>query len=132
MIILLLVCCASVCFSCAETIDSNHSDCPEKCVCRKVNDNGSLLKVKCGGLPQVKLTSIKELNFDNIKYDVVQLYVLLVAPFSVTCDCSVLRTVFSFKFNSNFVFSLCTGTSVKSKFRPLRPSILPISPICDA
>lgn len=77
LLILLLVCCASVRFSCAETIDSNHSDCPEKCVCRKVNDNGSLLKVKCGGLPQVKLTSIKELNFDNIKYDVVQLYVFL-------------------------------------------------------
>lgn len=74
-LILLLVCCASVCLLVAETIDSNHSDCPEKCVCRKVNDNGSLLKVKCGGLPQVKLTSIKELNFDSIKYDVVQLYV---------------------------------------------------------
>lgn len=73
--LILLLVCASVCLLFAENTEINHSDCPEKCVCRKVNDNGSLLKVKCGGLPQVKLTSIKELNFDNIKYDVVQLYV---------------------------------------------------------
>lgn len=70
---ILLLVCASVCFIYSETIESNHSDCPEKCVCRRINDNGSLLKVKCGGLPQTKLTTIKELNFDNIKYDVVQL-----------------------------------------------------------
>ncbi|XP_031627751.1 adhesion G protein-coupled receptor A3 [Contarinia nasturtii] len=72
LFILLLVC-ASVRFIYAENIENNYSDCPEKCACRKINDNGSLLKVKCGGLPQNKLTSIKEINFDNIKYDVVQL-----------------------------------------------------------
>lgn len=75
--IILLLLCASVCFVHSENIETNHSDCPDKCVCRKVNDNGSQLKVKCGGLPQVKLTTIKDINFDNIKYDVVQLYVCL-------------------------------------------------------
>lgn len=73
--IILLLLCASVNFVFSQNIETNHSDCPEKCVCRKVNDNGSQLKVKCGGLPQVKLTSIKEINFDIIRYDVVQLYV---------------------------------------------------------
>lgn len=72
-ILIALLVCASVCLLFAQNIEINHSDCPEKCVCRKINDNGSLLKVKCGGSPQLKVNSIKELNFDHIKYDVVQL-----------------------------------------------------------
>lgn len=72
-IVKILLVCASVCLVFAENIESNHSDCPEKCVCRKINDNGSLLKVKCGGSPQTKVNNIKEINFDHIKYDVVQL-----------------------------------------------------------
>lgn len=54
------------------TLDDN---CPEKCVCRKIAENSNGLKVKCGGLPQVKLTSIKEIDFKAIKSDIVQLYV---------------------------------------------------------
>lgn len=72
LLILLLVC-ASLCSVFTDNIESNHSDCPEKCICRRLNDNSSLLKVKCGGAPQIKLTTIKDINFDNIKYDVVQL-----------------------------------------------------------
>lgn len=71
IIILLLVgICSSLVFSDNENI---QSDCPDKCVCRRINENGSSLKVKCGGLPQSKLSSIKEINFDRIKYDIVQL-----------------------------------------------------------
>lgn len=47
--------------------------CPEKCECRRIIENASALKVKCGGLPQVKLTNIKDVDFSAIKDDVVQL-----------------------------------------------------------
>lgn len=72
--IVLLLVCAGICsvFS-NDNNESNLSDCPDKCVCRKINEIGSSLKVKCGGLPQAKLTSIKEINFDSIKFDIVQL-----------------------------------------------------------
>lgn len=51
--------------------DTNN--CPEKCVCRKIAETSTGLKVKCGGLPQVKLNSIKEIDFSPIKSDIVQL-----------------------------------------------------------
>lgn len=51
--------------------DTNN--CPEKCNCRKIAENSNGLKVKCGGLPQVKLTSVKEIDFNAIKSDIVQL-----------------------------------------------------------
>lgn len=69
-IIILLLVCVGVRIVLTENINNN---CPEKCVCRKINENGSTLKVKCGGLPQSKLTTLKELDFNLIKYDVVQL-----------------------------------------------------------
>lgn len=51
--------------------------CPVKCTCRPVSQNGqnvSGLKVKCGGNPLTKLTSIKEIGFDdNIRNDIVNL-----------------------------------------------------------
>lgn len=72
-VIILLLACVGVCIVSTENIDNN--DCPEKCVCRKINENSSLLKVKCGGLPQTKLTTLKDIDFSPIKYDVVQLYV---------------------------------------------------------
>lgn len=51
--------------------------CPEKCVCRKIEnaENADGLKVKCGGLPAVKLNSIKDVDFSSIKDNVVQLLV---------------------------------------------------------
>lgn len=48
-------------------------NCPEKCVCRKIVENAEMLKVKCGGLPAVKLSSIKDIDFSPIKDYVVQL-----------------------------------------------------------
>lgn len=70
IILILLLVCTSVIFADNENI---QNDCPDKCVCRRINENGSSLKVKCGGLPQSKVTTIKEINFDRIKYDIVQL-----------------------------------------------------------
>lgn len=72
-IVLLLVCTGI----CSINCDSNDNDivigCPEKCVCRRINDNADSLDVKCGGLPQTKLSSIRDIIFDPIKFDVVQL-----------------------------------------------------------
>lgn len=48
-------------------------NCPEKCVCRKIVENADGLKVKCGGVPAVKLNSIKDVDFSPIKDNVVQL-----------------------------------------------------------
>lgn len=50
--------------------------CPVKCTCRPVSQNGQSvngLKVKCGGNPLTKLTSIKEIGFDDIRNDIVNL-----------------------------------------------------------
>lgn len=47
--------------------------CPEKCVCRKIVENADGLKVKCGGLPAVKLNSIKDVDFSSVKDNVMQL-----------------------------------------------------------
>lgn len=51
--------------------------CPVKCTCRPVTQNGQNmngLKVKCGGNPLTKLTSIKEIGFDDItRSDIVHL-----------------------------------------------------------
>lgn len=49
------------------------SNCPEKCICRKISDNSSGLKVKCGGMPQVRMTSMKDVDFTHIKLDIVHL-----------------------------------------------------------
>lgn len=50
-----------------------ENNCPEKCVCRKISDNSNGLKVKCGGMPQVRLASMKDVEFNNIKLDIVHL-----------------------------------------------------------
>lgn len=72
--IVLLLICAGICIvNCNENDGENVAGCPDKCVCRHINDNINSLDVKCGGLPQAKLTAIKEINFDPIKFDVVQL-----------------------------------------------------------
>lgn len=50
--------------------------CPVKCTCRPVSQNGQNingLKVKCGGSPLAKLTSIKDIAFDDIRHDIVNL-----------------------------------------------------------
>ncbi|KAG4067101.1 hypothetical protein HA402_000092 [Bradysia odoriphaga] len=50
--------------------------CPVKCTCRPVSQNGQNvngLKVKCGGNPLAKLTSIKDIGFDDIRNDIVNL-----------------------------------------------------------
>lgn len=50
--------------------------CPVKCTCRPVSQTGQNvngLKVKCGGNPLTKLTSIKEIGFDDIRNDIVNL-----------------------------------------------------------
>lgn len=47
--------------------------CPVKCTCRPVSQNVNGLKVKCGGNPLAKLTSIKEIGFDDIRNDIVNL-----------------------------------------------------------
>ncbi|KAJ6637071.1 Adhesion G protein-coupled receptor A3 [Pseudolycoriella hygida] len=50
--------------------------CPVKCVCRLVSQNSQNvngIKVKCGGNPQAKLTSIKEIGIDSIRSDIVNL-----------------------------------------------------------
>lgn len=49
------------------------SECPEKCSCRKINEKSSGLRVTCGGLPQVKITNFKEIDFGNLRYDIVHL-----------------------------------------------------------
>lgn len=72
-IVLLLVCAGICSINCDDKESENVIGCPEKCVCRRINDNGNSLDVKCGGIPQTKLTGIKEINFDAIKFDVVQL-----------------------------------------------------------
>lgn len=61
-VIIFLICTGSV----------RMESCPEKCVCRK-NENANGLKVKCGGLPQTKLTSMKDIDFSAIRGDIVQL-----------------------------------------------------------
>lgn len=71
ILILLLVCIGSL-FVFADT-EYIETDCPDKCICRRINENGSSLRVKCGGSPQSKITSIKEINFDRKKFDIVQL-----------------------------------------------------------
>lgn len=56
------------------TIDANAIGiCPVKCTCRPVSQNVNGLKVKCGGNPLAKLTSIKEIGFDDIRSDIVNL-----------------------------------------------------------
>lgn len=47
--------------------------CPVKCTCRPVSQSVNGLKVKCGGNPLTKLTSIKEIGFDDIRMDIVNL-----------------------------------------------------------
>lgn len=49
------------------------SECPEKCICRKINEKSSGLRVTCGGLPQVKITHLKEIDFGDLRYDIVHL-----------------------------------------------------------
>lgn len=51
---------------------STDVNCPEKCVCRRIDENASALKVKCGGLT-TKISTIKEIDFNEIKEDVVHL-----------------------------------------------------------
>lgn len=49
--------------------------CPDNCVCRKLSEKpGSGLKVKCGGVPSLKVTSFKELNLTDIQSEIVHLY----------------------------------------------------------
>lgn len=48
------------------------TNCPEKCVCRRIDESSSALKVKCGGLA-TKLSGIKDVDFSAIKDDVVHL-----------------------------------------------------------
>lgn len=50
-----------------------ETNCPEKCVCRKIIENADGLKVKCGGLPTVKLNNIKDVDFGPIKDNIVHL-----------------------------------------------------------
>lgn len=70
--VLLLVCTGICSINCDSSDNENVIGCPDKCVCRRINDANSL-DVKCGGSPQTKLTSIKDINFEPIKFDVVQL-----------------------------------------------------------
>lgn len=49
------------------------SNCPDKCLCRKISDASNSLKVKCGGMPQMKLTSVKDVDFNSIKLDIAHL-----------------------------------------------------------
>lgn len=72
-IVLLLVCAGICVVNCNATETESVAGCPDMCVCRRINDNASSLDVKCGGQPQAKLTAIKEINFEPIKFDVVQL-----------------------------------------------------------
>lgn len=55
------------------TTKPNNEYCPEKCVCRKINENSTGLKLKCGGLATTKLTNIKNINFGSIASQVIQL-----------------------------------------------------------
>ena len=50
-----------------------NSLCPEKCTCRAVNENTNELKVKCGGFPQSKITSVQEIDFGESRKDIVHL-----------------------------------------------------------
>lgn len=51
---------------------ASDTNCPEKCVCRRIDEGASALKVKCGGLT-TKLSGIKDVDFTSIKDDVVHL-----------------------------------------------------------
>lgn len=48
-------------------------NCPDKCVCRKISETSAGLKVKCGGTPLVKLSSVKDVDFTSIKLDIMHL-----------------------------------------------------------
>lgn len=47
--------------------------CPEKCTCRPITDNTSGLKVKCGGSALTKISSLKDIEFRDIRNEIVQL-----------------------------------------------------------
>lgn len=67
-LLLLLIACNGV-----WLMDTNVTNCPEKCLCRRISDTSLGLKVKCGGMPQIKMTSVKDVDFAPIKVDVVHL-----------------------------------------------------------
>lgn len=45
--------------------------CPEKCVCKRINETLPGLRVKCGGVVNNKITSMKEIDFSTIQDDTV-------------------------------------------------------------
>lgn len=47
--------------------------CPEKCTCRPITENTSGLKVKCGGSAVTKVSSLKDIEFHDIRSEIVQL-----------------------------------------------------------
>lgn len=47
--------------------------CPEKCTCRPITENISGLKVKCGGSAATKVSSLKDIEFRDIRSEIVQL-----------------------------------------------------------
>lgn len=52
---------------------STYAICPEKCICRPINETSTRIKVKCGGTPQTKITNFKEIDFGHIRSDIIQL-----------------------------------------------------------
>lgn len=47
--------------------------CPQKCICTSIAKSEHGYKLKCGGKAINKLTNFKEIDFGDIRHDVVQL-----------------------------------------------------------